>query len=247
MLIDPFVLAYAILYLMAFGLAYRNRKTFPFSESLLVILIVGFGFTGLTYLATLPVKSRLITVSVSTPELALTLAYLVVVAVLLVFRATPKSWKGDFRKEKLAALLFKLPVFVILPLLALRLFRGADWASLGFSAGDVPGQLLAAAILMVCFGGFNLIAGSGAAPLRARKFSGRQVTLGLLVTFGWNIVEVGLVEEFFFRAFLQTRLVNFLGAPLAGICLTALLFGLARLKRLFRRRGAGEAAPEKMP
>jgi membrane protease YdiL (CAAX protease family) len=90
---------------------------------------------------------------------------------------------------------------------------------------------------MICFGGFNLFAGSGAAPLRARKFHGRQVALGLLVAFGWNIVEVGLVEEFFFRAFLQTRLINFLGAPLAGICITALLFGLAHAPGLYLRAG----------
>jgi len=234
---DPFVLAYVVIYLLAFGLAFWNRRTFPFSESLLVILIVGIGFTGLTYLATLPIKTQPIAAPVSGPELAFTLGYLVLVAVLLVFRATPPGWKGNFLKEKLAALLFKLPIFVIAPILALRLLWDADWANLGFSGGDLPGQLLAALILALCFGGFNLLAGSGAAPLRARKFSGRQVALGLLITFSWNIVEVGLVEEFFFRAFLQTRLINFLGAPLAGICLTALLFGLAHAPGLYLRAG----------
>ena len=63
------------------------------------------------------------------------------------------------------------------------------------------------------------------------------MALGLSIAFMWNIIEVGLVEEFFFRAFLQTRLINFLGSPLAGICLASLLFGLAHAPGIYLRSG----------
>jgi membrane protease YdiL (CAAX protease family) len=235
--IHPIVITYIILYLAALALAFWRRKTFPLSESILVILIVGIGFTGLVYLVTLPVKAAVVESAVSPWELSFTLGYLAVVAALLVVRKTPASWKGNFRKEKVAAILFKLPVFVLIPIAALRLLWNVGWADLGFVWGDMPGQLLAAAVLMAAFGGFNLVAGSGAAPLRKRQFTGRQVAVGFAITFVWNMLEVGLVEEFFFRAFLQTRLVHALGSPLAGICLASLLFGLAHAPGLYLRKG----------
>jgi membrane protease YdiL (CAAX protease family) len=235
--IHPIVLTYAIIYLAALALAFWRRKTFPLSESILVILIVGIGFTGLVYLVTLPVKAAAVSVNVPTSELVFTLGYIVLVAALLVVNKTPQSWKGNFLKEKAAAILFKLPVFVLIPIAALRLLWNVSWADLGFAWGDVPEQLFAAAILMIAFGGFNLVAGSGAAPLRKRQFSGQVVAVGFAITLVWNMLEVGLVEEFFFRGFLQTRLVHALGSPLAGICLASLLFGLAHAPGLYLRKG----------
>jgi membrane protease YdiL (CAAX protease family) len=235
--IHPIVITYAILYLAALALAFWRRKTFPLGESILVILIVGVGFTGLVGLVTLPVETVVVEKTVATAELAFTLGYLGVVTVLLVLRKTPVSWKGQFAKEKAAAILFKLPVFVLIPIVALRLLWQSSWADLGFTWGDLLGQLLAALVLSLAFGGFNLVAGSGAAALRKRQFSGRAVAAGLAITFVWNIVEVGLVEEFFFRAFVQTRLVHALGSPLAGVCLASLLFGLAHAPGLYLRKG----------
>jgi uncharacterized protein len=236
--IHPIVLTYIILYLAALALAFWRRKSFPLADSIMVILIVGVGFTGLVWLVTLPVKAVATVDAVpSTGEMAFTLVYLGAVAALLVVRKTPASWKGQFAKEKAAAILFKLPVFVLIPIAALRLLWQTSWADLGFAWGDVPGQLLAALVLSLAFGGFNLVAGSGAAPLRKRQFVGRVVAVGFAITFVWNMLEVGLVEEFFFRGFLQTRLVHALGSPLAGICLASLLFGLAHAPGLYLRKG----------
>lgn len=235
--IDPITLSYALLYLAALALAVWRRKFFPLGESLIVVAIVGIGFTGVTYLSTLPIPASPVESPTPPGELAFTLVYLAAVAALLVWRKTPEGWKGHFLKEKAASLVFKLPVFVLLPMLALRLVWQESWANLGFSWGNVPGQLLAAAVMMLLFGGFNLLAGSGAAPLRNRQFSGRQMILGGTLTFLWNLVEVGLVEEFFFRAFVQTRLMGALGSPLAGICAASLLFGLAHAPGIYLRKG----------
>lgn len=231
------IIAYLILYAAAVVLAIIRRKTFPLAESLTVMLIVGGIFTGLVYLATLPIHADPISGRPSTSELAFTIGYVCFVAFLLVVKPAPKNLPGQFLKEKIAAIAFKLLFFVLIPLAALRVFWQPSCADLGFSAGDVPGQVLAAAVLMLCFGGFNYLAGSAAAPMRKRQFSGRQVVIGLGVAFAWNLLETGLVEEFFFRAFLQTRLINTLNSPLAGICLTSLLFGLAHAPGIYLRRG----------
>ena len=230
------VLVYVLLYIGALALAVKQRKTFPLMDSLMVILIIGGAFTGLVYLATLPVKTTPIKSTPSTTELVFTFGYLILVTILLVIRPSTKA-DNSFFKKQLAAIAFKLPVFVLIPLAILKLVWNTSWSDFGFSMGDMRGQLIAVAILIPLFGGFNYIAGSAAAPLRKRQFSDKWIVLGLGISFLWNILETGLVEEFFFRAFLQTRLINTLGSPLAGICLTSLLFGLAHAPGIYLRSG----------
>ncbi|GEM_PF-5583970 len=50
---------------------------------------------------------------------------------------------------------------------------------------------------------------------------------------------VGLVEEFFFRTILQTRLSAYFKSEVAGVVLMAIIFGLAHAPGLIFR-GAGE-------
>ena len=60
------------------------------------------------------------------------------------------------------------------------------------------------------------------------------------LSFAWIAVEAGLNEEFLFRAVVQTRLSALLKSPIAAICLTALLFGLAHAPGLYLRGGLGD-------
>lgn len=235
---EPVIWIYLVIYLAALAVAAWRRKTFPLSETLVVLAIAGFGFTGLVYLFAPAPKTAPVIPAFQPAELVFTVVYLVVVAVLLIpGPPVPSSWKDHFFKKKLAITIFKLLVFVAIPLVAVRLFWSADWSSLGFTPGNVKGQLVSTVILIIFFGGFNLLAGSGAAPIRARQYSAGQVIAGMGLAFLWNIVEVGLVEEFFFRAFLQTRLVSFFGTPASGILATSLLFGLAHAPGIYLRQG----------
>lgn len=174
------VFIYGALYLSALALAVWKRKSFPLAETLAVAAIVGLGFTALVYLVTLPLPPSSTPGGVPPSELIFTLTYLILIFGLLSYnRPMPAGWKGNFLKEKIAAIAYKLLVFVFIPLTALCLLWRSTWAELGFSAGDVVGQLGAASILILLFGGFNLVAGGGAAPIRARRFSARQVGLAV--------------------------------------------------------------------
>lgn len=231
------IAGYCLVYLAALAAAYVQRKTFPFSESIMVIAIIGVGFTALVYFVA-PAIEITSPPTATLPELIFTLAYLVFVSLMLVFfDPVPAAWKDAFFKRKLVKLIYKLILFVLIPLAVLRLVWHAEWSDLGFSVQQLPRQLLAALILSLCFGGFNFIAGSGAKPIRAGAFSAQQLSLWFPLVFLWNMLEVGLVEEFFFRAFLQTRLTLALGNPLAGICTASLLFGLAHAPGLYLRSG----------
>jgi membrane protease YdiL (CAAX protease family) len=235
---DPALIAYIVIYLLALGLAVWRRKTFPLGDALMVSLIVGGAFTALVhFIAPRPAQAPVLP-AVSSGELIFTLAYLVLVAALLI-RGTPMpaEWKKHFVRKQLATLAFKLVVFVAVPLAVLRLAWKTSWAGLGFSAGNTGGQLLAAGVLILLFGGFNLLVGGGAAPIRKGEYAIGPVLIGMLLVFLWNALEVGLVEEFFFRGFVQGRLISALGTPAGGIAVASLLFGLAHVPGIYLRRG----------
>lgn len=235
---NPMVYIYIGIFLLSLALAVVRRKTFPLADTLMVSLIVGLGFTGLVYWiaphpANFPTRQ-----TVKPSELIFTVAYLVVTAALLIRGApVPKTWKAHFFKKNIATLGFKLVVFVLIPLIALRWIWHTGWAGLGFSAGNISGQMISAGVLILILGGFNLLTGGAAAPIRKRQFAFGQIAAGMLLAFLWNVVETGLVEEFYFRAFLQGRFTAFLDSPAAGICIASLLFGLAHAPGIYLRRG----------
>ena len=59
-----------------------------------------------------------------------------------------------------------------------------------------------------------------------------------ILGFAWLVVEVGLVEEFFFRALVQERASAFFRSKAAGVVIMALVFGLAHAPGLYLRTGA---------
>jgi membrane protease YdiL (CAAX protease family) len=74
---------------------------------------------------------------------------------------------------------------------------------------------------------FQFFLGNAAAPILQGKFTTNQLLLGLPLCFVWLVIEVGLVEEFFFRALVQSRLAAWFKSEVSGVVLMSLAFGLA--------------------
>ena len=89
---------------------------------------------------------------------------------------------------------------------------------------------------------FQLLVGQAATPIRNGEYSIVQILTFSPIVFLWLLLEVGLVEEFFFRSLLQTRFSNFLKSETGGVLMSALIFGLAHSPGLFLR-GAGVDTP----
>ncbi len=133
----------------------------------------------------------------------------------------------------------KVIIFVVAPYLIFsRLFNytrvdyGLTWRRV---VHDIKRYWLMIVVLSGLFMAFNLFLGSGARPIRDGLISGYDLAWVLPLTFIWLIIEVGLVEEFFFRGLLQPRVAAYFKSQIAGIFYTALIFGVAHAPGLYLR------------
>lgn len=144
----------------------------------------------------------------------------------------------------------KLLVFVLVPFLL--------YASLGFSFKDFGMGLPVKEIftrrnslifflfsMAVLF--FQFYFSTGGKNFRNASFSAIQLISAPPIIFSWLFVEAGLVEEFFFRALLQTRLAILFKSPAGGIVVSSLLFGLVHAPCLYLRGAGSEGIETSFP
>jgi membrane protease YdiL (CAAX protease family) len=140
----------------------------------------------------------------------------------------------------------KLAVFVAGPLVVWRWrFAGSPARLLGFPV-SLRGHWRPVLGMSALLAGFQLLFGRALRELAQLAPTAGEITIALLLGSLWLIVEVGLVEEFFFRAMLQERLTAWLGSPPRAIVATAVLFGLAHVPGLYLRpENMGEAVSDR--
>jgi membrane protease YdiL (CAAX protease family) len=241
-----FVAAYAaaLVYLGATG-------ALPFEESGMILAVIGIGFSALSWILTLGIKPIQITISRPAGEAIAAMLLVLAIAAYLVYGRTwvdglvPDSAHGgsDFAHEA-AQLASKLTAFVIIPLIIFRVAFGQGLASFGLSRAAFARLAgrdgLAALVIGAAICVFQFYVGNAAAPIRNGEIAGTALWLGGAMTFLWLVIEVGLVEEFFFRGLVQTRLAAAFRSEIAGLFLMALIFGLIHAPGMVLR-GAGGA------
>ena len=212
------------------------------------LIIFGIIFPLLAWVTTLRARPLELPERRSSGELGLLFACLIVVTLYLIWGAAlsemlvPATWLDSPRAKSFLVLSRKLIVFVAIPFLLYRIIFGyrwrdfgVQWAGLKALAGN---HLLVVLILSAVILLFQYFAGTGAAPIRRGEFNATQLAIGLPLCFAWLFLEVGLVEEFFFRAVVQERLASWFRSQVSGVALMSLLFGLAHAPG-FILRGAG--------
>ncbi|HKK21467.1 MAG TPA: CPBP family intramembrane glutamic endopeptidase [candidate division Zixibacteria bacterium] len=149
---------------------------------------------------------------------------------------------------KLSALLTlvqRLVVFVLLPLILLRERFGLSLQDFGlnWSIRTWFQKKHVRILIILCIGMIALqyFIGQAAAPVRQGEFSFRQLIIGLPLTYAWLLLEVGLVEEFFFRAVVQSRVAACLKSDVSGVVIASFLFGLAHAPGLILRGGGANS------
>lgn len=238
-------------YGVSLGILWRNKSFAP-EDAMSLLVIFGLAFPLLAWLTTLRARPLTLTVQRRSSEMWLLLACLFGVTLYLVWGAAlsetlvPASWLGSARGKFFVVFIRKLIVFVAIPFVLFRTIFGYRWRDFGLQlagfralAGNhLPVVLVLSAAILV----FQFFAGNGAAPIRRGEFHASQLALGLPFCFAWLFLEAGLVEEFFFRALLQTRLALWFRSEAGGAALMTLLFGLAHAPGFILRHAGLEEA-----
>lgn len=255
---DIFTNVWVLLGLAIFGaslaLLWRN-PAFGREDAMSGMVIFGIGFPLIAWVTTLWARPLSITTRRSAGEIALLFACLILVTLYLIWGSAlsealvPASWLASPRGKFIIVLVRKLVVFVAIPFLLFRMIFGYRWSDFGaqlaglraLAGNHLPVVLVLSALILL----FQYFAGTGAAPIRRGEFHASQLAIGLPLCFAWLFLEVGLVEEFFFRPLVQGRLAAWFKSEISGVALMSLLFGLAHAPGfILRRAGLAEAIGE---
>lgn len=82
------------------------------------------------------------------------------------------------------------------------------------------------------------IFGRGRADLATLHPSALELLVAVGLTSVWLFIEVGVVEEFFFRGLVQARVADLTGSEFTGLVVMALVFGLAHAPGFYLRPAA---------
>jgi len=216
-------------------MAIRGQAGLDPTEPLLIFAIMGVGFSALAWLVTRSAEPLRFAVKNPRVECTVLAVWLVVVGLFL-------TWGIDALKtsvarepwQMLTLLGAKLGLFVLFPLLLLSTFgkyKIRELMPVSYNAKHLRAALWMSLALLL----FETVLGRGVSEIRHSRLPLWSVAVGLPFAFAWLMLEAGLVEEFFFRVLLQSRLSALLKSEVAGILLMALLFGLAHAPGLYFR------------
>ena len=249
---------WALLGLAAFGVSLAilwRHPNFAREDAIGGLIIFGIIFPLLAWVTTLRARPLPLPERRSSGETWLLFGCLLVVTLYLIWgpalseALVPASWLASPQVKSLVGLARKLIVFVAIPFLLYRIIFGYRWRDFGVQLAGLKAlagnHLLVVLVLSALILLFQYFAGNGAKPIRQGEFDARQLAIGIPLCFAWLFLEVGLVEEFFFRGVVQGRLSAWFKSEISGVALMALLFGLAHAPGyILRRAGMAEAIGE---
>jgi membrane protease YdiL (CAAX protease family) len=154
----------------------------------------------------------------------------------------PWEWTNSEQIKFVITLAKKLFVFVALPFAIFRFCFGYRLRDFGIQREGLRalfgGHLPVVLAVGAAFLAFQYFVSGGGGAFRREHFSAFQLIVGLPLCFMWLLLEVGLVEEFFFRALVQSQLATAFKSEVSGIVLMSLVFGLAHAPGfIFRHAG----------
>jgi membrane protease YdiL (CAAX protease family) len=210
---------------------------FDAGDALGVFAVLGIGFSLIAWLVTLGIEPLPYPISEPIAETFTLLLYLIPLAAFIAYGFNAiHHWIPGEPADSLAILIAKLGVFVVIPgwlVMSRYGYKLREMAPMSARASHILALLGMAAVLIA----FQTVAGRGWRDITAAHVSGNALLFGMPFVFLWLVIEVGVVEEFFFRVLLQSRLSAAMKSELGGIVVASLLFGLVHAPGLYLRTG----------
>ena len=239
-----------ILYACAFAVLLRNTS-FDATDAIVVLVVFGIVFPLLAWITSRRAIPLSISVKPGKSKLIILIGYIIVLSFYLiggpqwVDHHLPSSWIDSARIKFFIALAKKLLVFVVIPFTIFRFGFGYRIRDFGIQREGVRALCRSHLPVVVVVSGaflvFQYFFSGGGASFRQGHFTAYQLLVGMPLCFIWLLVEAGLVEEFFFRALVQSRLAAALKSEVGGVVLMSLVFGLAHAPGfIFRHAGEVE-------
>ena len=236
-----------ILYVSGLAVLSQN-KNFELGGALIVLVVFGLVFPALAWFATIRAVPLSISVHPSPGEMLVLAGCIIALSIYLIGgpqwidNFLPRVWIDSAQIKFFVTLAKKVIVFVAIPFGIFRFLFGYRACDFGIQIQGLRALRRNHLPLILLVGGaliaFQYVLGGAAAPLRERKFTAYELFFGLPLCFVWLTIEVGLVEEFFFRALVQSRLAAWFKSEVGGVVLMSLIFGLAHAPGfIFRQAG----------
>jgi uncharacterized protein len=219
----------------------RNFGGFNASEALAALVILGVILPALALLVTRQVSPLPNVACEAGVESVAAVMYLAVIAWVLV---SGFSRVAQIRSEPLHSVVLlgvKLMTFVAVPaaiILAMGRRKIAEFMPISLRWRQLrPALWMSLAVLLM-----QSFLGRGLHDIREAHVPAWVLVVATPLSFAWLMVEVGVVEEFFFRALLQERLAAVLRSQWGGLVVAAVLFGLVHAPGFYLRPAATQEA-----
>jgi membrane protease YdiL (CAAX protease family) len=244
------LIAGLLLYCGAFAVLLGN-KNFEVAGALVVLVVFGMVLPFIAWITTRHAVALPISIQPGRSELVVLTAYVIALSVYLIGgpqwidQHLPSGWTDSLRIKSVITLAKKLIVFVVIPFAIFRFSFGYRVRDFGVQREGLRAlrgsHLLVVLVVGGVFVAFQYFFSGGGASFRHGHFTAYQLIVGLPLCFIWLFVEAGLVEEFFFRALVQSQLAAAFKSEVSGVVLMSLIFGLAHAPGfIFRRAGEVE-------
>jgi len=234
------VAAYFALWAVVLMLLWRFEG-FEVSEALAALVILGVLVPALAMLATRQASPLPYVVRQPGIEAGAVMMYLVVSAWVLVSGFGRIARIGTEPLHWVVLLGVKFVAFVALPAamaMALGHYRIAELMPISLRGRELrPALWMSLAVLLM-----QSFLGRGLHDIREAHLPVWVVAVATPLSFIWLVVEVGVVEEFFFRVLLQERLAAALRSRWGGLVVAAVLFGLVHAPGFYLRPAATQEA-----
>jgi len=244
------LIAGLLLYCGAFAVLLGN-KNFEVAGALFVLVVFGMVLPFIAWITSRHAIPLSISIQPGRSELIVLSGYIIALSLYLIGgpqwidQHLPSGWTDSQRIKFVITLTKKLFVFVAIPFAIFRFGFGYRVRDFGVQREGLRAlrgsHLLVVLVVGGVFVAFQYFFSGGGASFRREHFTTFQLLLGLPLCFMWLLLEVGLVEEFFFRALVQSQLAAAFKSEVSGIVLMSLIFGLAHAPGfIFRHAGEVE-------
>lgn len=227
----------------------------PFNEMLIPFTILGIGFSFIGWWLTKdlsqprhePVIKKEIWLIIA---LVAWIVFYITYGGSLINKLLPVSWIENPPVYSIIIFLRKLLFFVLVPF---GIYKALGFSLKDFGLKESPVKLFSQKSILLFISLsiaallFQYFLSNGAKSVRSGAFNTSQLVIGLPLCFIYLLFDAGLIEEFFFRGFLQSRLAVLLKSTTGPIIISAIIFGLVHAPGLYLRGAGSEGIEEQLP